>query len=169
MAELIGAVNGKPEAYRGLKRAMIDHITKSIQPTASSPLAKSLRKYDPAIKELFKDEPQQLAALNNVRHAYEIMNRTSRGTTGGADTAEKLSAFLQHLSGGRTIGVLRLFIGPFRNHIGKESDALINKSLYDPELAMALIRAANGDKKFDGKILETLTKYSSVKAKEQNK
>lgn len=164
MAELVKAVNGKPEAHKGLKRAMIDHIAKSIQPTAASPLAKSLRKYDPAIKELFKDEPQQLAALSNVRRAYEIMNRTARGTTGGADTAEKLSAFLQHLSGGRTVGVLRLMIGPFRDHIGKKSDALINKSLYDPELARALVQAANGNKKFDGKLIEALTKYSSVEA-----
>jgi hypothetical protein len=92
------------------------------------------------------------------------MNRTARGTTGGADTAEKLSAFLQHLSGGRTVGVLRLITGPFKNHIGKESDALINKSLYDPELSRALIRAANGDKRFDGKLIEALTKYSSVEA-----
>ena len=162
MSELVYMVKDKPEALSGLKRAMIDHITNSIQPTAASPFAKSIRKYDPALKELFKDNPAQLAAMHRVRRAYEVMNRTSRGTTGGADTAEKLSAFLQHLAGGRTSAVLRVILGPFKDHIGKQSDDLINKSLYDPDLARALLRAANGDKKFDGILLNNLTKISAV-------
>lgn len=167
--DLVNIVKSDKAAIQGLKRAFVDHVIGKIQPTAADPLKKGFMKYSPAMKELFKDEPGKLAALNRVRSAYEIMNRTGRGTTGGSDTAEKLSSLMTTLAGGKTAGVIRFLAGPFRKATDDQAEKLLTQALYDPDLAYALMATSQGRKGFDGKIASAITKLAAQTTKDNIK
>jgi len=162
-AELRDAMKGDQQALAGLQTAFKDFIIKKAEATiktiggdniiGAASLQTEMDKYLPAMRVLFANEPEKLAALQNVQKAVEISARSSRSPLGGgSDTAENLNAargligkVLEHIPG--IPGVVKLGkmgLDAVQKMNEKEINTLIARAMYDPDLAMTLIGAAKG-------------------------
>lgn len=160
MAKLMKQVEGNPATIDGLKNGFKDFIVKQIEMTkktiagdnAISPasIQKALAKFEPAMKVLYKDEPQKLAALQNIQKAVEIQGRSaSTPLSGSSGTAENigiqnaLGFIIDKVPGINVAAKLaKVGLSALKDVNAKEVQALVAKALYDPELAKTLMMAA---------------------------
>jgi len=148
-AELMGKVKGNAPAEQGLKRAFGDHVFESAETifkTASgNPLTLRNKmnalseKLDPIMFELFKDEPQKVAALKNIREAFELMSRDFRL---GAMTKEPYydiaTAVTVSPRLGRTSQSISKVLDMFAIYDDNAVQAFARRSLVDPEYAAVI-------------------------------
>lgn len=157
MTELMRIVQGDKSAEAGLQKAVGEYIMNQARLTPQdltgnpqmsvAKMTTAMRKYAPALRELYKDSPEKLQALQTINQAFENLARSFRPVgPGGSDTAEKLMIFWQLSS--RIPGVKQV-IGSYRalsDVFGRYSREQVNKYLlkasYDPEYAETLIQAA---------------------------
>lgn len=163
MQGLIKQLGGDKKAIAGLKNAFKDFLVNKAETTAKtisgdnilSPAAiqKEMAKYRPAMHVLYKDEPRKLKALLNVQKAVEISARSSRSPLGGgSDTAENmnvaanvLGVIVERIPGLNLATRLgKMGLGAINNLNQKEVNNLVARALYDPDLALTLMRAASG-------------------------
>ncbi|MCK9361697.1 hypothetical protein M0Q28_05770 [Patescibacteria group bacterium] len=149
------------KALLGLKNAFKDFIISEAETTAKtvagdqiiSPagILKNMKKYEPAMRILYNDEPQKLDALLNVQKAIEIQARSLKSPVGGgSDTFEKLSMaqgvmsrVLDRIPGLSYTGRLaRAGLKLVSNLNESELNKLLARAMYDPELAQTLMMAA---------------------------
>jgi hypothetical protein len=160
MAKLMKQIEANPQALDGLKNGFKDFIVSAIETTkktiagdnAISPasIQKALAKYEPAMKVLYKDSPQQLAALQNIQKAVEIQGRSaSTPLSGSSGTAENigiqkaLGFIIDKVPGvGIAAKLAKVGLSALKDINSKEVSALVSKALYDPELAQVLMTAA---------------------------
>lgn len=150
--ELLALVKGNKNAEAGLKKAVAEHILESSQVTAegfftdfkvsNAILTRQLKKFAPALRELYRNEPEKLKAIMDVHRAYQIMERTTRSPIGGgSDTAENLGNVLIGAAGARA-GRFYL-IKSIRDFFRKYSDSRINtyllRATFDPDYTQSLI------------------------------
>jgi len=169
MRNLIKRVKGNKDAVKGLENGFKDFMYEQAKTTAKTlkgkdqlskaTLDKSLRKYAPAMAVLYKGQSDKIKALQTVRKALLIMNRTAKGVGGGPDTAEKMSAIasvigsIAHIPGiSYTLKLGKLGLGKLKNLNEKETSDFIAKLLYDPDLAKIIEKASR--KKPPVKIIE---------------
>jgi hypothetical protein len=153
--ELLNLTKGNKGAEEGIKKAVADHILDSSKVTAegfftdykvsSGKLTNQFKKYYPALKTLYKSEPEKLKAITDVQKAYQIANRNVASPIGGgSDTAENISNILAAASGARA-GQYYLLIS-IKKAITKYSDNQINQYLlratFDPDYASNLMKMA---------------------------
>lgn len=159
----ISDINGVPDktAMLGLKNGFKDFIISEAETTAKtiagdqviSPanIQKAMKKYDPAMRVLFNDEPRKIEAMLNVQNAIEIQARSAKSPIGGgSDTAEKLAAaqsvmgrLLDHVPGISYAGRLaRAGLKAVGNLNELEMNKLLAQAMYDSELAQTLRMAA---------------------------
>jgi hypothetical protein len=149
------------EALRGLKNSFKDFIISEAETTAKtvagdqviSPagILKSLKKYDPAMRMLYNDEPSKMDALLNVQKAIEIQARSAKSPIGGgSDTFEKaaiaqgiIGRLLDHVPGiSYTAKLARAGLKLVSNLNESELNKLLARAMYVPELAQTLMMAA---------------------------
>jgi len=198
MAKLVDQVKDNPAALDGLKNGWKDFIMSVVETTkktiagdnmiSPASIQKMLAKYEPASRVLFKDSPQQLAALQNIQKGVEIQGRSAQGVGGGADTAEKLNAVgglipkitsalgsaiaggglglaIHGIPGGTLGAVAGAGIKTAANVVSEHSSQLVNsllaRALYDPPLAKILMDGATkmAPKEFTRQITPYLQNY----------
>ena len=162
MAKLLDQVKGNPQAIAGLENGFKDFIIDLVETTkktiagdnAISPasIQKALAKYEPAMRVLYKNSPQKLAALNNIRNAVEIQGRSAASPLGGGSDTGEIQAVHRALGFiidkvpliGATAKLTKVGLSALKDLNAKEVNALVAKALYDPELAKTLMMAAKG-------------------------
>jgi|GEM_PF-4341358 len=158
--DLMGQLKGDKKAVAGLQNSMIDQIISDAETTAvdafQNPIVsvagidRVMKKYAPALRVIFKDSPDKLKALGQVRDAFRTLQRTSKSPLGGgSDTMELGLAALANEFGiakGRIAGILRAFMGPIKRMSEANVNAIVNRALVDPEAAFSLINAVKTPK-----------------------
>ena len=145
----------------GLKNAFKDFIISESETTAKtiagesvispSGILKALKKYDPAMRVLYNDEPRKLQALLNVQRAIETQARSATSPIGGgSDTFEKaavaqgvIGKLIDYVPGiNYTAKLARVGLKALGNLNEIEMNKLLARAMYDPELAQTLMMAA---------------------------
>lgn len=164
--ELRQLVKGDKAAEEGLKKAFAENIMKQsettvpqlFQPgTTGSELefAKSLakitnqiKKYTPALREIYKDEPEKIKALNATWKAYLTLGRTARSPIGGgSDTFELFGKSLDIVAGSTAPGkwyAFKTIRDMFDKFTHQQMDVFLRKAMFDPDYAQTLLSIAKG-------------------------
>lgn len=171
--ELLKAAEGNPAAQAGIKRAFTDNILKDIQVTAKeitgTPVTsvakfnKIYAKYEPALKEFYRGQPEKIRALKNMKKAYEIMIRNKTSPIGGgSDTFENTITALYSAAGHAPVGgpmkirALRSVVRILTSLKQSQVEETLARAIFDPEVAQTLEMIASGmkpeiaEKKFAG-------------------
>jgi hypothetical protein len=157
--ELMRMVAKDPAAKKGLQKAFADHVLESVQTAgldiASNPLSSPAKfkqvmaKYTPAMRVIYRDEPQKILALQNMRRAYEIMSRNTRSPIGGgSDTAENLLTELAKKGveniPSKTVYAIRAVTKIFAKHSDEHVNAFLTRAMFDPDYAQTMLKSSSG-------------------------
>ena len=154
--DLLRMVKGDRAATEGLKNAFADHIMAQVQTTAkdvagnpiisNAALQRTMAKYAPAMKVLYRNEPSKLRALNSMKEAYEIAVRNKTSPIGGgSDTAENILTSLSNINLlSRTATIARGLWKTIGKYSGQQVDDLVTRAMFDPEYAETLVSAVKG-------------------------
>ncbi len=177
--DLLNTVKGDPAAVNGLKNAFADHIMTQIQTTAkdvsgnpiisNAAFQRTMEKYAPAMKALYRDEPQKLAALNNMRKAYEIAIRNTRSPIGGgSDTAENVLTALSNVTLlSRSSAMMKGLWNTLSKYSKQQIDDLVTRAIFDPDYADTLVKATRG--KISEKEIRTVIEGKIIKLDDYRK
>ena len=165
--ELIKMAKGNKAAEAGLKKAFADNIMKQSEVTtldffqqggetisdieftkSLAKLTNQIKKYAPAIKIMYKDEPEKIKAMMDVWKAYNTIGRTAKSPTGGgSDTFELFGKTLDIVAGATAPGKWYAFktVRDMVNKHGKQKvDHFLRKAMFDPDYAVVLQNIAKG-------------------------
>ena len=153
--ELLKKMGGDKRAIAGLQNAIIDHVTsipglddavREFRTVAG--LRNIIRDFNPVIDKVFKDSPEKIDALKAVRRSFEIMGRTAKAPIGGgSDTYQNIVTGMAKrfgMSGGRLLNFTKAVLSPIKNMSDKQVNAILERSLLDPDFAFTLLSAAKG-------------------------
>src|SRR3990167_3008314 len=157
MRELMVMVKGEKAAEAGLKKAFAEHLIRQMETTGTDILnnpsvsvaqgKKVLAKYGPAIRELYKNEPQKAKALHTIQRAYEVLGRNAKSPLGGgSDTAEKLLEAIAQESTKRAeaIPIVGKVLKILNAYDRQQVRQILSKAIFDPDYAETLIMATKG-------------------------
>jgi hypothetical protein len=160
MRELVGIVKNDKVALNGLQNSFADMVMSEAEMVAkemgdvaklsNSSFSKIAKKYDGAMKVLYRNAPEKLRAIENSRKAVEIMARkTSSKMGGGSDTFEHAAGSLRNFLNKITIlnttfSVTKAVANQIAKLMGASEEQVIQRALLDPEYAYALERIASG-------------------------
>ena len=170
--DLMRNLKGDTKAVAGLQNAIVDRMLTEIPLGTTSDIGKlltskqmavNLRKYDAAIKVVFKDSPEKLKAMYQVRSAMKTLERGVGIPKKGVDRAENLLTYLARRHGfsrSAVVNVVQAALGPLKRFSDKQVNGLVNKAIIDPDFAYGLIYATRGGKpeKATKLIIQNLTK-----------
>lgn len=165
--DLIKLAKGNKAAEAGLKKSFADNIMKQSEVTTTDffqqggetisdieftrSLAKvtnQIKKYAPAIKVMYKDEPEKIKAMMDVWRAYNTVGRTAKSPTGGgSDTFELFGKTLDIVAGSTAPGKWYAFktIRDMVKKHGKDNmEYFLRKAMFDPDYAIVLQNIAKG-------------------------
>jgi hypothetical protein len=175
-------VGDDKRAAAGLQNAFKDFILGQIETTAKtitddailSPaaLSKAMKKYDPAMRMLYKEDMQKYRALKNVQNAIEIQSRSARSPIGGgSDTAENVNVIrsivwklIQRIPGLNIASDVAITGASKLKQIIDHSqekrlmDFLV-KASYDPELALTIMNTSKFGGRNAGQIAQKIEGY----------
>jgi hypothetical protein len=175
--ELMAKTKGNPAALAGLQHAMGDHIMGKIvtarntiaqNPAVSVAKFKAITsKYDSALKALYKDSPEKLKSLYQMRDAYEIMSRSVASSLGGgSDTMENVFTEMFKKGAGkvlpRAVGWIPALFERFGKYNAQQIEGILTRALFDPNYADELVRIAGAKK-----MPSTVSPYPSPKNVDQ--
>ena len=163
---LLDTIGDNRDARIGLENAFRDFIIAKAETTAKniagdniiSPAAiqKLMAKYDPAMRVLYADAPEKIQALDKVRRAIEMQGRSAKSPIGGgSDTAEKadIARGVLHKMFGPGMRMATMGLEALNNLSASQVNELLAKALYDPQLAMTLVKASRETAKATAKRL----------------
>lgn len=142
-------------AVKGLQNALIDEILTDIplegtsrDLLSSTAMAGQFRKYDAALKVVFRDSPEKLKAMQAVRKAvkaleYHTGERIEGGEKYAADVFRRI-AFLQGHTTVAAVDISRKAIRKLRGIGKKKIRNYINRGILDPETAYELMQVGKG-------------------------
>lgn len=142
-------------AVDGLRNAVVDEILTDIplegtsrKLLSSANMAKNFRKYDAALKVLFKDDPKKLKAMHMVRKAVKAMEyrtpeKAEVGEKYAADVIRRI-AFLHGHTSVAAVDISRKAIRALRGVSKENIHKYVNRGILDPDAAYELIRIAKG-------------------------
>jgi hypothetical protein len=180
MKKLMRLIRGDKDAIEGAKKAFFDLFSADepgkalglVRGTAEDltgatlfapgKLKKFMRKFNPALKELYKDDPRQLERINNISAAIQRGAAVARakppGTSGTPLGITDTPAFNLSSALSRAFNVQKGVVSPqfvlteASLRIGKklvlkvkkrEFEALLDRALLDPEIAKTLVMEWN--------------------------
>ncbi len=180
MKKLMRLIRGDKDAIEGAKRAFFDLFSADepgkalglVRGTAEDltgatlfapgKLKKFMRKYNPALKELFKDDPRQLERINNISAAIQRGASVARakppGTSGTPLGIRDTATFSLASALSRSFNVAKGVVSPafvltegalrIGNKIvlrlkKRDFEALLDRALLDPEVAKTLVMEWN--------------------------
>lgn len=152
---LLDTVGDNPDARTGLENAFRDFIIAKAETmnrniagdAILSPAAiqKAMQKFEPAMQVLYANAPEKLDALKRVQTAIEIQGRSARSPLGGgSDTAENMAMAqgIMHKLAGPVMRWGSIGLGVLNKLNSTQINNLLAKAMYDPDLAMTLIKAS---------------------------
>lgn len=177
--KLMKRLGDNKDAVRGLQNAFADHVMNIVQTTAkdiannptisNAAFIRTVKKYMPAMKQLYKNDPQKLNSIIRMQRAYEIATRNTRSPIGGgSDTAENILTKLSNVNLlSRTASVARGIFKYLKGYSDKQIDELVTRALFDPEYAQVLIKASR--KNVDPKEIRALINNKIIQLDEYRK
>ena len=109
-------------------------------------IEKGLKKYDGALKTVFKENPEKLRALGIYRNALKKLDALKTPVGTGSDTQEKLMATIasegMKLSPSVALNVAKSFVSILSKFPEGHRTALLNRAAFDPDFAYTLILGA---------------------------
>lgn len=155
--QLISLMKGDKAGEGGLKKAFADHLMKQMENAGhdvmNNPVIsvakgqKILKQYAPAMRELYKKEPEKIKALYTIQRVYEMLGRNQKSPIGGgSDTTEKIiEAIAQDVTKrteaipgiGRALKILNTYDR-------QQTRKILAKAVFDPDYAETLIIMAKG-------------------------
>lgn len=178
--ELLNQLKGKDKAVAGLQNAMIDEIltespimNEAGELLSPKQIKNNLAKYDPAIKEIFRDSPEKVKAMFEVRRALEALEMG--GSLQGKSSVERIEGLSNYLA--RRHGFTRraisnlvsVILQPFKNFSNKQVDLILNRAFIDPDFAFGLIYATKHPEKAKGIWTNALTKAIGMSFNKRDK
>lgn len=164
------------KAIAGLQNAMVDEILTQFpldksagELLTSKQMTSQLAKYDPALKVVFNNAPEKYNAMFDVRNAIRILEgKTTTVPKGGLQRAQDIIINRAHWYGfskSRAAAIARGATKPLREYRSNEINELINRAIFDPELAYGLIYAAKTGKTSEAKkfLIMSLTRMGLIK------
>jgi hypothetical protein len=144
-----------PKALAGLQNAMVDEILTEIplegnvsELLTSSKMAAQLRKYDAALKVVFKDSPEKLKAMHTVRRAVKALEyKTGKSAGEGEKYATNVVTKIAFIYGHSTAAVADIAkktANVFRGMSKEKIHKYINRGILDPEVAFSLVSVSHG-------------------------
>ena len=166
-AKLMVLAKGNKAAEAGLKKAFADNIIKQSETTATdffqmggetvsdieftrslAKLTNQIRKYAPAMKVIYRDEPEKIKALMDVWKAYNTIGRTAKSPIGGgSDTAELSFKIIDILGGAALPGkwqILQKARSIIDSHGKHGAELFLRRAMFDPDYAIVLQNIAKG-------------------------
>ena len=166
-AKLMVLAKGNKAAEAGLKKAFADNIIKQSETTTTdffqmggetvsdieftrslAKLTNQIKKYAPAMKVIYRDEPEKVKALMNVWKAYNTISRTAKSPIGGgSDTAELSFKIIDILGGSALPGkwqILQKARSIIDSHGKHSAELFLRRAMFDPEYAIVLQNIAKG-------------------------
>ena len=159
------ATNGIKNGFKDFFMSVIQTSKKDALGNEISSIAKTknfLRDYGPAMKEIYKDTPEQITALQDYHKILEVLERNKNITfAGGSTTAEKLAGAKQEITSGIAKNIAQFIavergagwkFSVFRNlwksftsgprkFSEEQIDALLTEAIYNPEVAKTIMEA----------------------------
>ena len=160
--ELLEMVKGNKAAEAGLKKAFAENLMKQAETTQTSffqsggdtiadiefsksvaKMINQFKKYLPAIRSMYRNEPEKQQAIMNMWKAYETLGRTARSPVGGgSDTFELFGKSIDIVAGSTVPGKWYAFkaIRDIINRMGTRNvEKYLTRAMFDPDYAQTLI------------------------------
>ena len=143
------------KAVAGLQNAMVDEILTEIplegkvsELLISSKMAAQFRKYDAALKVVFKDNPEKLKAMHVVRKAvkaleYKTGESAGEGTKYATNVVTRMALIYGH-STAAAADIARKTTKVLKGMSKAKIHKYINRGILDPETAFSLMQAIRG-------------------------
>ncbi len=157
--QLLSLVEGNKPAEEGIKTAVVNHIMKQAETNgvvfhgavlSQAAMKKSIARFGPVLRELYKKEPHKIQAMLNVRKALETLERNqSSPLGGGSDTAENASNMIGALAPALTtryalVNLIRHAARWVGVHGDNNIEAMLNRATFDPDIAYNMMSFASG-------------------------
>jgi len=166
----------------GLRNAMVDEILTEIplegtarELLSSGQMAKNFRKYDAALKVVFKNNPEKLKAMHTIRKAvkafeYKTGEKAEVGERYAADVIRRI-AFLQGHTTVAAVDISRKAVRALRGLSKEKIHKFVNRGILDPDVAWDLIRVAKGgsEKKIAHGMTQSLVRLGLIAPQRKEK
>ena len=113
-------------------------------------MKKAIAKYSPVLRTIYKDEPEKIKAMMDVRKHLEILARNEKAPVSGSDTSSNIAYTTSRLIGPALFQRYALnnalqVAGKAIGSIGEEGvQSLLNRAAVDPDLAYNLMALSSG-------------------------
>lgn len=166
MSDLVDEMKGDKAALTGLENAMKDFIVETVETAqktlkgdntlSPATIQKITKRFEPAMRVLYRSQPEKYKALKMMQQAVEIQSRSvSSPIGGGSDTKELAGAALsivKRLSGigknvpvlGKGVKLAEVGLNAINKLEASQINDLLIRMMYDPELARIFKEAATG-------------------------
>jgi hypothetical protein len=154
-------VKGDKAAEEGLKKAFGENIMRQSETTVPqlfqagesgseiefvkslAKMTNQIKKYTPALREIYKDDPEKLKALNTAWKAYQSLGRTAKSPVGGgSDTFELFGKTMDIVAGSTAPGkwyAFKTVRDMFDRFQQQHIDTFLRKAMFDPDYAQTLL------------------------------
>ncbi len=172
--ELLSITKDDKFALKGLKNAFGEYLYNKTAITETTiagldkhsmaKIKKVFAQYSPAIREMYKDEPEKIKALLNIQKAYEIMTRGQKSAFSGSDTIEKgldtIARVVTPFVTGRlsTLASIKTAVHSIQKHERVHIEEFLLKATLNPDYAEDLIFAFTKPVKIQAKSLTNIDK-----------
>lgn len=149
--ELVDATQGDKAALNGIQNALADTIIDDVRTTAytiagdprvsHAQLDRIMRKYEPAMRVIYKDNPDKLRALRKIQKAYrmEVRNKTSP-LGGGSDTAENIWTKMMGINLlYRPVVIAKGIFNVAKGMDKNQMESILLDALYNPDTADKIV------------------------------
>jgi hypothetical protein len=186
-ADLMKLVSGNQAAENGLKTAIVNHIMKSAETNSvdfagnaimsQAKMRTAIAEYAPVLRTIYKNEPEKIRAMLDVRKSLEVLARNERSplAKGGSDTGPNLTYQSSRVLGPMLFQRYALnnafqLVGKMVGALGDDGvNVIINRAVVDPELSyqlMALARGTVTPQRFEKMMAGHITALSLYSVKE---
>jgi hypothetical protein len=185
-ADLMKLVSGNQAAENGLKTAIVNHIMKSAETNGAdfagnaimsqAAMKKAVAKYAPVLRTIYKNEPEKIKAMMDVRKSLEVLARNERSPVGGgSDTAANIAYQSSRVVGPAIFQRYAMnnafqLVGKMIGSVGEgRVNVMLNRAAVDPEMAyqlMALARGTVTPQRFEKMMAGHITALSLYSVKE---
>jgi len=140
------------QGIAGLQNAIVDDMLSSVslegrELLTSKQMKNQLVKYDAALKVVFKNSPEKMTAMRQVRRAVRNLERSTDIPKSGIDRAENIITYLARRHGfsrRAVVNIAAAAIQPLKQFSDKQVHTIINRALLDPDLAFGFAYTARG-------------------------
>jgi len=106
-----------------------------------------IKKYEPALREMYKNNPEKLKALYNTWRAYITLGRTAKVVGGGAEQLDTAGKAIDLIAGNVAPGKwypYKVLRDTFNKFTKGQTEVFLRKAIFDPDYAQVLQAMSKG-------------------------